>query len=158
MKDENFEKIKDHGFILQSDADRPKRHIRTNATFRLGQHPTDLEHPSGISVTVPNQTLPLNQLVNKYIRGMAVPANEDPYYLGELPDPNSMSKIDRELYRREVVQKISDAQETIKLAQEEQKQNLIKGQQAEISRLQKEQESYKTLKKGEFLQPPAQPL
>lgn len=108
---------------------------RNNLDYQLGDHPQDLEYPDPISDTIPNQTLPLNKLIEKFIRGQAVPIREDAYFLGDLPDPNSMDKIDREMLKRNVAEQIREAQETIKLAQEEQRLNEKNKQQAEIERL-----------------------
>jgi hypothetical protein len=124
---------------------------RGQTSYELGMHACDVEYPNSDSMTVPDMVDPLATLLGKLVRGQAVPINEDPYYHGDLPDLDRMDKVDREMYKREVYQRIKDAQQTIKERQEESKRLQIADQRAEIERLRKKEDAEKDI-------PPEKPV
>lgn len=56
--------------------------------------PDNFEHPEGKSMAVPNMTLSLKELLERFTRGQAVPQYEMIYNEGEDIDTTGMDKLD----------------------------------------------------------------
>lgn len=104
--------------------------------YELGDHPKDFEKPSTKPpITRPNGVDDIGKLVERFIKGREVPLQDDPYYNGDLPDVDKMSKTEKADYGRAVRKKIAEAQAVIDGAMAESRKRQIADQQAEIERL-----------------------
>lgn len=86
--------------------------IRKTTTFILQE--TDLEHPIGQSLTVPDQTMSMKTIFERYVRGRPLDASvREPIYYGddlELPDVKRMDLV-------EIGQMLENARENRELLQ-----------------------------------------
>lgn len=75
--------------------------IRNQYNYSL--QPKDVEHPFGVSLTVPDQTLPITELIARYTRGQEI-FTFQPVYHGEepLPDLVGMDYQDRHELLRDI--------------------------------------------------------
>lgn len=80
---------------------------------------SDHESPEGVSKTVPNMTMPLKDLLERFTRGQAV-ATLNPVYNGDedLPDFERMDPMDRLDYARDIRMGIRQTQDEMARAQE----------------------------------------
>ena len=113
---------------------------RDNLNFVLGEHIKDKEKNSGISLTTPGMAEDLPTMIERLVKGRAVPIQQDPYFHGDLPDLDRMDQAELEMYRREVYMKISDAEKTIKDAQRRKTEIIMEQQQKQIELLKKNQQ------------------
>lgn len=69
--------------------------IRSSSNFSLGDSIFDMEIPQGVSMTVPDQTLSLRELIDRYTRGVPVRTHQ-PVYNGDedLPDFERLDLVD----------------------------------------------------------------
>ena len=87
--------------------------FRTNYNFKLGQYPNDLETNDEVSMTIPDQVLSMQQLLERYVAGRDVQFRQDAVYEQhlysmEMPDPRQMDKVEKEMYTRQMRQMIHD--------------------------------------------------
>lgn len=67
-----------------------KRFNRSTRNYHPGESPGDYEEPTGVSITVPDQTLSLRTLLDRHTRGLPVPMNQGTYSDQDLPDLNRL--------------------------------------------------------------------
>lgn len=127
MKDEKTKKL--------------ERNIRTHANFRLGEYRGDLEVNSGISITTPGMADDLRSIINRFVAGRDIPVSQDPYFLGNLPDPNDMDPTEREMYRRQVHETIVAKQKEIEVLHQTSRDQQIADQQALIDQMKRKAEN-----------------
>lgn len=108
---------------------------RDHQSYSLGDHPKDVETPDPVSMTTPGMALTLPDLIERFVRGQEIPLQSDPYFHEDLPDVDKMDKVERELYGREVRQKIADAQAVLAQAKEKSQRMRIEDQAKEIEKL-----------------------
>lgn len=86
--------------------------IRSSSNFSLGDSIFDMEIPQGVSMTVPDQTLSLRELIDRYTRGVPVRTHQ-PVYNGDedLPDFERLDLVDLDEarhYNKVHAQKLKD--------------------------------------------------
>lgn len=84
--------------------------LRTHMNYSLGEFPTDKEHPSSKSLTVPDMATPLKDLMERYIRGRDIPMQKEPVFEEHLnlPDVRTMTKVEKEQFAQKVRAQIAD--------------------------------------------------
>lgn len=72
------------------------RAVRTPANYRIGQLKTDFEKVDPVSVTIPDQSLSLGELLDRYSKGQYVRTRKG-VYLGEedVPDIEKLDYFER---------------------------------------------------------------
>lgn len=87
----------------------PTRVIRTWLTFQL--ETTDCETPEGESMTVPDMTLTIPELLERHTRGQAIPiAGNAIYSEDELPDLNTLDLVEIQELREDLAADIQKLQ------------------------------------------------
>lgn len=86
--------------------------VRTEHNFKLGEFPKDLETFQQPTLTKPEMSMPVRELLERYQNGRQIFTAKDAHYDGHLPFPDTsrMTKVDRELYRRQIVHEVDDYQ------------------------------------------------
>ena len=76
------------------------------------------------SMTIPDQTLPLKELISRFTRGLPI-TDYRPIYdeKGDLPDPRKMDLVELHEMRKAAALEIVSINEKIRKQQEEEKQN-----------------------------------
>lgn len=87
--------------IVELSKTKPTRVIRTWLTFQL--ETTDQEVPEGESMTVPDMTLTIPELLERHTRGQAIPiAGNAIYSEGELPDLRTLDLVEIQELREDL--------------------------------------------------------
>ncbi|AJK28260.1 hypothetical protein [Eel River basin pequenovirus] len=118
------------------------QNYRTHANFVLGERPGDMEANSGKSLTTPGMADSLRTIIDRFVSGRDIPISQDPYFLGDMPDPNDMDKTEREMYKRHVHQTIKEKREEIANLQAQSTQMRIDDQQARIKELEEKNKHF----------------
>ena len=114
-----------------------KMKFRTTTNFILGEFPGDVELPDPKSLTVPGMAFPMQDLLNRLVQGREVPLVRDPVYEGHLdvPDVRRMSRPEKEMYAKEVREKIRKHQSLLQQAKAESHANQVSQLEAKIAEL-----------------------
>lgn len=92
--------------------------IRKSFTFVFGESEGDMEHPIGPSETVPDQTLSLKEILNRFVNGREIPSFQAVYSEEEFPDFSRMDLTELAEYKELNRQRIKDLEASIKRARE----------------------------------------
>jgi len=89
--------------------------IRTSMNYAHGENPGDLEvpNPDEVSVTVPDMTLTVKEILLRHTRGQLLPGTDAGYYESDingefLPDFRTMDMTERDEYLENRKQRLSD--------------------------------------------------
>jgi hypothetical protein len=94
--------------------DPPVRMIRHSMNFKMGTRPGDYEQSIGISLTVPDMSMPLKTIIERYRRGLPVNQLMPVYSDLDVPNIRSLDLVDIEAYRDSVESDIFDLRELYK--------------------------------------------
>lgn len=98
--------------------------FKTMYNYSHGEEAGDLEVPVGVSMTIPDQSMSVQEILLRHSRGLSVPGDgRVPQYFGDdvVPDLGRMDKIDLEMYRRNIAGEIVDLRNRLKDEQEKKK-------------------------------------
>lgn len=71
-------------------APRPTAFLRTPYNYNLGDDIKDMEIPDPVSLTVPDMSMPLKTLIERYTRGLPIPTLQPIYSDEDYPDVEKM--------------------------------------------------------------------
>lgn len=91
--------------------------FRSQYNFTLGDVRKDVEDPIGPSETIPDQSIPLNVLLQRHVRGLPVTSHTPTYSDEELPDVQKMDLTERAELAQEVSKTIATYREAAKNAE-----------------------------------------
>ena len=77
-----------------------RANLRTSQNFELS--PEDIESPTGISQTVPDQSMTVNELLDRHQRGLPIKAYDPVYYDDDVPNIHAMDLVDIAEMREEL--------------------------------------------------------
>lgn len=76
----------------------------------------DTEPVDPVSMTVPDLSLSVSEIMDRYTRGLPLPSYEESWSEDDFPDFASMDLVELEAYREELAQQINFVQEESRLA------------------------------------------
>lgn len=122
--------------------------VRTPFNFQLGEYPKDKETFVNPTLTKPEMSMPIREILQRYQNGREILTAKETFYDGHLPFPDTsrMDKVDRELYRRQVVSEIKDYDDRLTQYHNDQKSKKQAELLAKIEELEKNQ---KTIEEGD---------
>jgi len=87
--------------------------IRRKLTFRLGEYPSDLQEVDSVSVTVPDDTLSIRDILSRYAAGI-MPMGREGFFDGDIfvPDLSSLDLVELQDLREQSLATIQE-QETL---------------------------------------------
>lgn len=110
MKEEKFEFIDDNDVAMEFP--RVKNWLNANMFGK------DYETPKGESMTVPDQTMSMREIISRYARGLPINASmrQDAYYdeFGEFPDTSNMDLAEVQALRLEYENELRDVNKRIR--------------------------------------------
>lgn len=80
--------------------------FRDSSNYTKYELEKDLEPAVGISMTVPDQTIPLKELIERHTRGLPVPTFVPLFSDEELPNIQKMDLAEIEEYKRQLAEDI----------------------------------------------------
>jgi len=96
--------------------------IRTSMTFRLNEN--DVEHPYGVSQTVPDQSYTLLELLDRHQRGLPIRVSNPLYSDDDLPNIKAMDLVDIQEMREDLAYNTKQLQKKLKQKQLDQQEQL----------------------------------
>lgn len=134
MKEEKFEFIDDNDVI--NEFPRVKNWLNANMFEK------DYETPEGESMTVPDQTMSMREIISRYARGLPINASmrQDAYYdeFGEFPDTSNMDLAEVQALRLQYENELRDVNKRIREEKEK---------KAAVDRKKANEELYNRIKK-----------
>lgn len=110
MKEEKFEFIDDNDVAMEFP--RVKNWLNANMFDK------DYETPKGESMTVPDQTMSMREIISRYARGLPINASmrQDAYYdeFGEFPDTSNMDLAEVQALRLQYENELRDVNKRIR--------------------------------------------
>ena len=125
------------------DTTRGNMFARSGHPFVLGEFAFDKEGEMGESLTIPGMSVPLRDLLDRFVQGREVPIQGEPVYEGHLniEDVRVMDKVEKEEYARKVRAAIGDYQRELQKAKEEEEKGKIAALEAKIAELEARKEN-----------------
>lgn len=112
--------------------EKRKFHVKNPLNYDFTKSPG--EKPWGVSQTVPDLSLSIREIYNRFTRGASLPYresidDEDPEM--ELPDPGRLDLVERQEYKEQYEQEIKDIRSPKKSKNDKEAENVSGEQQSE---------------------------
>lgn len=121
--------------------------IRRKYQFVLGQYPNDLEKPDPISITVPDDTFTLTEILQRFNSGI-LPMGREGYFDGPdvfVPDMSTLDLVEIQELRDQALSTLAETEEFLRQASK--KQEALEDEARYEAEIQKRLEATKSAKK-----------